>query len=92
MLNSKKQGKVVPKMGLLQRDPLSPHLFLIVQDVLSLSLSKSVNDRVISSIRIKRNCPPLSYIFFADDYLLFLKADLRDCSSVKDILNAYYLA
>lgn len=57
--------------------------------MLSLSLSRTVNDGLISGIRIKRNFFPHSCIFFADDSLLFLKVDLRECSNVKDLLNSY---
>ena len=36
-----------------------------------------------------RNGPKITHLFFADDYLLFSKAALRDCAIIQGILTTY---
>ena len=60
-----------PTRGLRQGDPLSPHLFLLIADVLSrLMLQEHMND-YIQGYKISRRSPTLTHIHFADDTLLF---------------------
>lgn len=47
---------------------------------------------MISGIQFNRHCPSLSHIFFADDALLFLKAELQNWKSIKSILEVYGVA
>jgi len=43
----------------------------------------------IHGVRIARGAPPVSHLFFADDSLLFFKADLREAQSVLCCLWSY---
>ncbi|KAK9938568.1 hypothetical protein M0R45_015297 [Rubus argutus] len=81
-----------PKRGLRQGDPLSPYLFLIVSEVLSLRITKAVHDGHLTGIRLSRSCPVIYHLFFADDALYFLKATLPNCWVLKLILNEFCLA
>lgn len=81
-----------PKVVLRQGDPLSPYLFLIISDVLSLRITKAVHDGHLSGIRLSCTCPVISHLFFADDALYFLKATLPNCWILKLILNEFCLA
>lgn len=87
--NGESRAKVVPGRGLRQGDPLSPYLFLFVKDVLSKSIEQEVSQGHLGGIRFNRHCPTLSHIFFADDALLFAKAELRECDRIKHILKTY---
>ena len=40
-------------------------------------------------MKITRHYPTLSHLFFADDVLLFLKADTQECKSVLEVLDIY---
>lgn len=68
------------------------NLFILVADVLSNLLSKSLRDRQISGFKIARHCPTLSHLLFADDVLLFLKANISECQKVLDLLSTYCVA
>lgn len=81
------EPKVTPQRGLRQGDPLSPYLFLLVKDVLSKLIQLEINEGRMAGMRINRNCPVLSHIFFADDVFLFLKAELRECNVILDVLG-----
>lgn len=74
---------VMPSRGLRQGDPLSPYLFLIVADVLSTLIRKAILNKSLRGIRMKRKCPVVSQLLFADDSLIFLEADALSCSNFK---------
>jgi hypothetical protein len=63
-----------PSRGLRQGDPLSPFLFLFVADGLSTLLQRVVTTNAIEPVKICRHAPGISHLLFADDSLLFFKA------------------
>lgn len=73
--NGELQEKFTPSRGLRQGDPLSPFLFLLVADGLSVLLNKEIADNNIQSLSICRRAPRISHLLFADDSLLFFKGD-----------------
>lgn len=48
--------------------------------------------RSISEIELARGGPIISHLFFSDDCLLYLRADVRECFAIKNILKDYELA
>lgn len=90
--NGEKRATVNPTRGLRQGDPLSPYLFLLVIDVLSKLLSKDICDQRLTGLKLKPSCPILSHLFFADDAILFLKANKLECTHVLKTLETYNLA
>ncbi|KAL6226651.1 hypothetical protein ACLB2K_000612 [Fragaria x ananassa] len=92
VLNGKPGNFFLPSRGLRQGDPLSPYLFLLVSEVLSLRLTRAVNEKQLLGISLSRGCPILSHIFFADDALFFLKGTLNNCSHLSHILSKYCTA
>lgn len=90
--NGEKRATINPTRGLRQGDPLSPYLFLLVIDVLSRLVSKEVEENRISGIKLKPTCPILSHLFFADDAILFLKANKEECGHILNVLESYNTA
>lgn len=88
-VNGEVKAKVKPGRGLRQGDPLSPYLFLLVKEVLSNLLNRVVHVGSLSGFQFNHHCPNLSHIFFANDALLFSKAELNECKVVLDILKIY---
>ncbi|KAL8090041.1 hypothetical protein AgCh_039489 [Apium graveolens] len=84
-------GPILPKRGLLQGDPLSPYLFLLCVEVLSLSLKSAANNASISGCRICSQAPSISHLLFADYNFLFFKATANKANSIKEILSRYEL-
>ncbi|XP_019170961.1 PREDICTED: uncharacterized protein LOC109166463 [Ipomoea nil] len=89
LVNGKPSEEIVPTRGLKQGDPLSPYLFIICAEGLSLLLQDSQTKGLLHGCRVARGAPPISHLFFADDSLLFFKANLQEALEVKKCLGVY---
>ncbi|XP_043812758.1 uncharacterized protein LOC122723715 [Manihot esculenta] len=89
VVNGAEIGPVVPSRGLRQRDPISPYLFLIVAEGLSLLIQDSENRGLLHGCCAKVGCPPVSHLFFADDSLLFFDGTVEEAIRIKQILGFY---
>ncbi|GJW28396.1 hypothetical protein Tco_0045271 [Tanacetum coccineum] len=77
------------KRGLRQGDPLSPYLFTLVMEVLTLMLQRRVMET--DSFSYHRYCDKLDLInlCFADDLFLFAYGDVQSASIIKDALDEF---
>ena len=73
-INGRPTGHITPTRGLRQRDPLSPYLFLIYTEGLSVMLKKFVVDGQMKVAAFCSRGLEISYLFFADDSLIFCRA------------------
>ncbi|XP_019184158.1 PREDICTED: uncharacterized protein LOC109179042 [Ipomoea nil] len=89
LINGRPSEEIVPTRGLRQGDPLSPYLFIICAEGLSLLLQDSQTRGLIHGCRVARGAPSISHLFFADDSLLFFKANLQETMEVKRCLGVY---
>ena len=80
--------KVVPSRGVRQGDPLSPYLFILCLERLSIKLEKVIQARLLHFINF-RNRVRLSHLFFANDIFLFTKTKARDCKNLRRILHHF---
>jgi hypothetical protein len=78
-----------PTRGLRQGDPLSPYLFLFVADGLSKVLQHEARNGSIEGVRVCRRAPEITQLLFADDSLLFFRANSSQASYVKMALDRY---
>ncbi|XP_019181988.1 PREDICTED: uncharacterized protein LOC109177141 [Ipomoea nil] len=89
MINGSRSSSITPMRGLRQGDPLSPYLFIICADGLSVLLQQAQNRGLIHGCRVARGAPPISHLFFADDSLLFFRANRQEASDIKNCLQLY---
>ncbi|GJV89910.1 putative RNA-directed DNA polymerase [Tanacetum coccineum] len=89
LINGESIGSIRPSRGIRQGDPLSPYLFIIVADVLSSMVINALQNSLLSGIKMARTCLVISHVFFADDSLFFLKANVHKCKILVDILDRY---
>ncbi|KAL5854197.1 hypothetical protein ACOSQ4_003999 [Xanthoceras sorbifolium] len=92
LINGEPRGLVKPSRGLRQGCPLSPYLFLLCAEGLTSLLSKAEFENNLHGIKVARNAPAVSHLFFADDSLVFLRASRCEGMVLKDILRAYEAA
>jgi hypothetical protein len=78
-----------PTRGLRQGDPLSPYLFLLVAEGLSVLIDHEIRESRMKELKICRRAPGLSHLLFADDSLLFFEAKKEQAEIVKKILGKY---
>ena len=91
-INGEVKGYVIPKRGIRQGDPLSPYLFLICSEGLSNLLRKATANRMLSGMNISRRGPSITHLFFADDSLIFCKANQDQTKELMRVLDVYGLA
>ncbi|GJY19326.1 reverse transcriptase domain, reverse transcriptase zinc-binding domain protein [Tanacetum coccineum] len=77
------------KRGLRQGDPLSPYLFTLVMEVLTLMLQRRVS--MTEGFTYHRYCSKMDLInlCFADDLFLFAYGDVNSASIIKESLDEF---
>lgn len=89
LLNGSPYGYFAAERGLHQGDPLSPALFTIFSDLLSRLLAKAEEIGSISGIKIARTSPKITHLMYADDVLIYGKANDKEAEAVRDVLLQY---
>ena len=83
--------EIIPTRGVRQGDPLSPYLFILCLERLSLKLEEAVQDKLLHPISFHGQVC-LSHLFFADDIFLFTHAKAKDCTQLNHILHQFCAA
>ncbi|GJW49144.1 putative reverse transcriptase domain, reverse transcriptase zinc-binding domain protein [Tanacetum coccineum] len=88
-INGNVHGYFMGKRGLRQGDPLSPYLFTLVMEILTLILQRRV--RMSETFRYHKQCEELQIInvCFADDLFIFTHGDVESASVIKASLDEF---
>jgi hypothetical protein len=92
VINGTPYEKFSPTRGIRQGDPLSLYLFLLCAEGLSSLFKKVEAEGAITGVPIAARGSRLSHLLFADDGLLFCRANFREWGNVMNILKRYELA
>lgn len=68
---------------------MSPYLFLLCSERFSNLLRKAEQSKKITGISVSRGGLRISHLFFADDSLIFCKADKDQANQLMNILEVY---
>ncbi|XP_042030015.1 uncharacterized protein LOC121776939 [Salvia splendens] len=82
--NNNKVGPITASRGLRQGDPLSPYIFILCAEGFSAILRRGERLGRLHGCRISR-----SHLFFADDSLLFFRANQQEGNVVKGCIIEY---
>lgn len=78
-----------PSKGFRQGDPLSPYLFFICEKDLSTIIRKAESKGDIHEVKVCRQAPSISHLFFTYDSILFSKALIQKSKTLKHIFHSY---
>ena len=72
--------------GLRQGCPLSPYLFVIAINELSIRLQENLQSNNLTGVSLGTGCPAIHSLLFADDLILCGKASIQEAQQIKSIL------
>jgi hypothetical protein len=70
LINGQSYGPIRAERGIWQGCPLSPYLFVIAINELSIYLQQALGDNHLSGIKLGPDCPPIHSLMFADDLII----------------------
>lgn len=86
LINDEPTNNFVSQRGLRQGCPLSPYLFVIAINELSIRLQEALQNNNLSGIALGPDCPAIHSLLFADDLILCGKATIHEAQVIKTIL------
>lgn len=89
LFNGQKTRSFTPQRGLRQGDPLSPYLFILCMNVLFVLIHRAEESNNIKGILFNRLGLMISHLMYADDLVLFFKADHDSCLFISRLLNGF---
>ncbi|KAK9078070.1 hypothetical protein SSX86_002127 [Deinandra increscens subsp. villosa] len=75
--------------GLRQGDPMSPYLFTLVMEILSLMIKRKINEAENFTYHWKCSKLGITNLCFADDLLVFMNADTDSVKVIKTALKEF---
>ena len=75
--------------GIRQVNPLSPYLFNLCMEFLGQLIEEKCNAKLWQPVKASCSGPAFSHLFFANDLVLFAKADHTNCSAIRDFLDDF---
>lgn len=78
-----------PLRGIRQGDPLSPFLFAVHMETLSGPLIFEESQQNFKGIKIARTSPSISHLLYADDLVVYCRANSEDVLCIKTLLTNF---
>ncbi|CAA7040466.1 unnamed protein product [Microthlaspi erraticum] len=88
--NGMVHGYFKGKRGLRQGDPLSPYMFVIAMNCLSIMLNNAAEEGKFG-YHHKCEASKLTHLYFTDDLLIFVEGSLESVQNVLQILQEFHL-
>lgn len=88
LVNGAPCGFILAKMGLRQGDPLSPALFVLMNEYLSTALNPLFNANPAMHYKVSKGMH-ISHLAYADDCIVFCNGSLESLEKLKSYLLKY---
>lgn len=88
LINGEATSFFKSERGLRQGCPLSPYLFILIMEGLSLLLTQSFSAHLISGIKVSKFIN-IFLLMFVDDVLILTNADFAEWLVIQDILHLF---
>ena len=89
LFNGEALDPIYPSRGIRRGDPLSLYLFILCMDFLGQLIEEKCNAKLWQPVKASQSGLAFSHLFFADDLLLFAKADYINCLAIRDVLDDF---
>jgi hypothetical protein len=89
VINGQPFAKFQGNRGIRQGCPLSPYLFVLAINELSISLQEAMEANSFAGITLGPNCPSIHSLLFADDLLVCGQATYQEASRIKQIIHHF---
>ena len=89
LFNGSKLDSFQPLRGIKHGDPISPYLFLLCMEFLGAQITSMCEDKRWDKVKASRSGLSFSHVFFADDLMLFAKADSKNCEAIIEVLDNF---
>nr|XP_016450038.1 PREDICTED: uncharacterized protein LOC107774897 [Nicotiana tabacum] len=87
LINGQASGFFHSTKGVKKGDPLSPSLFILSSEVLSISLNKLFEDMRFKGFGMPKWTDPLNHLAYADDTIIFSSADPYSFRKIVEVLS-----
>lgn len=89
LLNGGKLSSFKPTRGIRQGDLLSLYLFILCMEYLGFLINESYRKKKWTPLKASKQNLGISHLFFADDLMLFAKANKAGAESIKKVLSQF---
>ena len=89
LFNGNKLDSFQPIRGIKQGDPISPYIFLFCIEFLGAQINSMCENKRWDTIKASKNGPSFSHVFFADDFMLFAKANTKNSEAIMEVLDNF---
>ena len=89
LFNGGKLNSFKPTRGIHQGDPLSSYIFIICMEYLGYLINKECTDKKWVPMKASKDNVGIPHLFFADDLMLFAKANIVGANSIKGVLRKF---
>lgn len=89
IVNDSLVGPETPGRGLRQGDTLSPYIFIIYTEGLSVLINHATLNGSFHGMKICRTAPSITHLVFADDCFLFCHTTEPECQTLRNIIASF---
>ena len=89
MVNGEALDPIYPSRGIRQGDLLSPYLFILCMDFPGQFIEEKCNMKEWQPVKASESGPTFSHLLFADDLVLFAKANHANCTAIREVLDVF---
>ena len=89
IINDQSYAKFNGSRGIRQGCPLSPYLFVLAVNELSLNLQNALRANDLTGIVLGPNYPPVHSLMFTDDLIICRKTNMHEVQTISNILNRF---
>jgi hypothetical protein len=89
IINGQSYARFSSSRGIRQGCPLSPSLFVLAVNELSLALQEALQANHLTGISFGPQCPPIHSLMFADDLIVCGKAEVQEATTISHIIRQF---